>query len=803
LPHFIYLNNLKPALETSLSQQTGINIKINGNINFSLIGPTILAHDVSSQIGTIKSVQFKIPVSQIFNTNNIKTPTKLSVYGADIKIEKLIPPKFAHAIQINDSVIHFMNKDYKISNAMLENGLLNGTVRTNQHKYDFKSDGDIFSIINKNENLEISGHLYSDGTAHGQFQINTKDINQFFEFNKPKINTPVKFTMNFDWDGKYEFKFNDIKGDNFNGDIQLFNNNHKVINLTVNDLDLDISFLLSDTKIFYDTDTDLNLNGDLKLGNKIFHNIKIKTIGDTQEIKIINLNTDNINISGGKITSGGAEKLPINFISDNKDIECLFSGTPQSWNCEPFKYQNMNGKLNVDNNQFTIFLKSENMLPDDFENQYIKLKDLAQNCVIDFIFSNATGSIKIQDNKTTIYFDKLTNKTLTDIFPDLSFLPKSIMMQPGTISGDITGNEFSFIPNSNEWNLRINKNEFIFSGNDIKDIIKNFASGQILFIKDNIGYIISGNFNKNLISNLTITIADQTFTGSVSENNITLKTPLFNLDSFTNQNFIDTYEEQQFLSSAPLTMPFNINKNVSLSADYVIYNGNEFSNFVYSLRNSKTQTFSITDAMHGNLLGTVSKDSNNYDITLQLNKFDVPTNLLSNNAPINIINTTLTAQIDLKTNGKIAYDVFNNMSGYIDMDFNGGTLIGLGTDNFYANKKNITLLNAENFLSNALNSGQSKIKNLRIIGKYENGSFTTTRPFVLQLQHTDITGNIKTESGNLAAQIILLMRGTSPNPTPIYLNILPDGSRQYSLSEIMKNFDPDFLRNFTNTHNKF
>ena len=42
-----------------------------------------------------------------------------------------------------------------------------------------------------------------------------------------------------------------------------------------------------------------------------------------------------------------------------------------------------------------------------------------------------------------------------------------------------------------------------------------------------------------------------------------------------------------------------------------------------------------------------------------------------------------------------------------------------------------------------------------------------------------------------------------PSATTIQLDIIPDGTRRYSLSEILINFDGDYLREFIKTHNKF
>ena len=92
---------------------------------------------------------------------------------------------------------------------------------------------------------------------------------------------------------------------------------------------------------------------------------------------------------------------------------------------------------------------------------------------------------------------------------------------------------------------------------------------------------------------------------------------------------------------------------------------------------------------------------------------------------------------------------------------------------------------------------------MRIVGEYKNGDFKTTEPVVLQLRHTDAIGTMEITDGAMYANLHLVLRGTSPDPQPIDLQILPDGTRRYSLSEIMMNFDPTYMREFIRTHTKF
>jgi hypothetical protein len=201
-------------------------------------------------------------------------------------------------------------------------------------------------------------------------------------------------------------------------------------------------------------------------------------------------------------------------------------------------------------------------------------------------------------------------------------------------------------------------------------------------------------------------------------------------------------------------------------------------------------------------LANISKNKNNYDILVQLNKFSAHGKLLQSISPINISDSILTGTAKLSTSGYIAYDIWHNLAGQIDMTFNGGNIIGLGLDNFYAHAQSVTKTNAEMALRDALDNGTSRIKNLHIIGDYNGGEFQSTEPFTLSLRHTNATGTIQTINKNMTINIDMLLRGTSPSPQSVQLEIMPNGKRNYSLSQIMINFDPDDFREFRTTHTR-
>ena len=301
---------------------------------------------------------------------------------------------------------------------------------------------------------------------------------------------------------------------------------------------------------------------------------------------------------------------------------------------------------------------------------------------------------------------------------------------------------------------------------------------------------------------MNIKIGDHTFTGTLSGNNITLHTDILNLDSFINQKYLDNYEELSFLTTLPITIPFELPLNISLSADAMIYNGTVFRNFVYALK-PDSQTFSISDHDRGNLLATLTRDKNKYDIFAQLNRFKIDGTLLSRHMPLNIRDTTITAEINMRTFGNIAHDMEYNLVGDMDLSFEGGYLIGIGIDEFFAAAPQLNTFNTEYALSYALDGGESRIKKMHVAGEYKNGDFKTTSPVMLQLRHTDATGTLEITDSAMYATLDMVLRGTSPDPQPINLDILPDNTRQYTLFDIMTNIDPTYMRTFVQTHNKF
>ncbi len=797
IPPMVHLNYLKPKIEKAIFTETGIKAAIHGNINFSLLGKaTIVAHNITLPNGFVSSCKFSIPLSDIFNLEKADISKDIVVNGASVNIDKILPFTMNNHLIVNDSKFHFLNKDYDIINASFSKETVKAFIRTNQHKYEITSINNNFIIKNKNNNLNLYGKLLNNGTATAHISIIAKDVNKWFEFDVPRIKGKFPITANIKWDGGYGIDFYNISANGVSGEANLLPNGYKKIKLQSKTADYDMSFVIKHPYILKNTEFDMDFYGKIKFLDKNFKHLYINTVGEENNIGIQKIIADNLIITGGNINKQGAHDLMISLYDEKTPVKCLFNGTPNNWSCNQFSYGNdISGVIVSENNFIKADIKSNNKNPDiqTLVNSANKLADFG---IINFQFKDSAGIIKFTGNKYSITYDYAKNKTLEWAGTDLHFLPKSMLSAKGDF---IRQNDtMMFTPYSQDWSVATNKDNFYIMGNNFKLW---FPDIDLQSMRD-LPYFISGNYKNGNIANLIIETAQQKFTGSVAGKSITLKTDLLNLDAFVSQNFLDNYEELSFFTVAPITIPFDLDINISLSADVLIYNGHKYNNFVYALK-PNLQTFSITDSNRGNILTTIKKRNNSYTINIQLNKFVMNNKLLPNNMPLNILDSTITAEINLKTSGKIAHDIFDNINGVFDLSFEGGNLYGLGLADFYAATKDITILNAEYILSNALEQGITPIKKMRIIGIYDKGNIQTTKPISLSVKYSDITGNLQITDNKMTADLQLILRGTSPVQTPIGLTIYPNNKREYSLSEIMISFDPEYMRTFIQSHDRF
>ncbi|MDE6250966.1 MAG: hypothetical protein K2M34_05055 [Alphaproteobacteria bacterium] len=798
IPPMINLNALKPKLQSAIIQQTGVNAIIRGDINFSMLGrATIVAHDVETPLGQIRNVAFSVPLSAAFDLASASLTGNIAIHGGQMRIDTLETMPLKHDIEIYNTSVEFLGKQYTIVRGRLSAGELTGNIRTDQHKYEIHFADNEFYIHNQNDNLEIFGQLYSDGTARGRMAIDTNDINRWFQFSEPKINMRVRMTTNFDWDGEYGFKFSDIyANDTVHGDIELMPDGARNIKMSAQDLDFDFSFLANPSTLLQRTSFDLDFYGNLSFGKYNFNHLQIVANGTDEAVFIKKIIADDISITGGTIDKNGAHNMIIQMPYEGIRATCVFSGTPENWTCEQFTWGDIRGQISVKNNTFNLVVASPNQMP---TNDVIArhTSRLAPRGTITFKFADMGGTINIDTKSTTPKYTFAKDKTMSWLNPNFKFLPNFMTDDIGDFSWR-DNDTMDFTPHSGRWFLSLSGNRFYMTGTNIKDLFPHLDLQSI----DDMGYTISGTYSNKNISDLKIEIGGHTFTGTYTGDAIRLNTTLLNLDTFINQGFIDNYDELQFLANAPIMIPFDLNTNVFISADRIIYNGAEYQNFTYSLKPG-VQAFSITDNARGNMLAIIEKKKTEYDISLQLNKFVTNGALLSSKMPLNITDSTITADIELTTSGYIAHDLEYNLSGNIEMIFDGGYIMGLGLDGFYASAENITRLNAEYVLADALDGGKTRIKNAFVAGEYKNGDFITTKPITLQMRHADAVGGLGITSSMMTATFDITMRGTAPTPVTIQLDIAPDNSRGYSLSEIMQNFDASFMRAFVKTHNKF
>ena len=797
VPPMFRLDFLKPKIENVIMTQTGVPVTINGNINASLLGKaTIVAHDLVVPNGTISECEFKIPFFDLFDLKKASISDNINIKGASLTITELTPFNIKERIIVKNSSVQFLNKTYKIISADLSNKKVSAVIRTDQHKYEITSKKNQFIIKNHNNNLNLTGKLLQDGTATGHISIVAQDINRWFEFDVPRITGTFPITANFQWNGSYGIDFYNISANGIAGTISLQEDGYKIIDLFANNADYDMSFLVKNPEIFKNASLNLRFHGKLRFVDKTFRHLEIKTIGSDKEIKIDTIVADNLKAQGGSIDKEGAHNVNVSMPQNGIPTTCLFNGTPLKWSCERFSYgDSISGDLQVNTKEFIADIKSTQKVK-NVKTIVNSSKFLGNYGIIKFDFPDMSGTLNISGNVYDVAYEHIDNKSLKSVDVDLPFLPDFMLNETGNF---IWNNDLMlFIPDSRTWQLSLEKDFFILRGDNFKDL---FKESDLRSLR-NLQYSLSGNYKNGNISDLTLDIAEHKFVGSASKKSATLKIDLLNIDYFIDPKFKEKFEELSFFTQAPIMLPFGMDINVALSADTMIYNNQRYNNFIYSLHKN-IQTFSITDSDRGNLLATIKKDNIKYDINVQLNKFTFEGKLLSDNMPLNIGDPTITAEIKLKTNGKIAHDIIDNLYGTFDATFEGGILYGLGFNDFYAAAPKITTSNAEQELSKALNGGTTELKKLHIIGSYDKGNIQTTSPLRLEMKHVDADGMFEIINKRMSAKLKLLLRGTSAGPEPIDLTIHTNNKRDFSLSEIMTHFDPEYMRAFVQTHNKF
>ena len=798
VPPIISINTIKPKIEEAILNQTGIEAKIQGDINFSLLGKaTIVAHKISIPNGTISSVEFTIPFFDIFDIKNADISGEISVNGASVSIEKIVPFNINKKILIKDSKFQFLNKEYNIVYADMSKNEIDAFVRTDQHKYEIKSIGNKFIIKNKNNDLNLVGELFKDGTVKGHISIIAQDVNRWFEFKTPRIEGQFPITADVSWDGECGIKFDNLVAENVRGSIEYKNDGYKIIQLTSDNADFDMTFFMKDPSILQNASFDLDFYGNMTFMKQKINHFVLDTSASNKEININKIIADNIQIMGGTIDENGAHDVYVSGPLSGLHTTCLFNGTPTDWSCREFSHgNNITSVFSVKNDVIDADVYSTAIYA-DMKPFVVTIRKLASSGEVRFYYPDMEGTLHLKKDSYTVDYTRLDNRTLNQAKIDLKFLPDFMKDEPGDFVW--IDNVMIFTPISNQWQLSKNTDFFLLRGENLKKLTKKLDLQSLNVLP----YVIFGNYKQDNISNLTVEVGGQKFTGSASMNSITLKTDYLNFDLLISQDYKDNFEQLSFFVQHPIMVLFGAGVHLSISADTFIFNGQKYNNFVYSLKKN-SQTFSLSDSNKGSLLTHITKNNSAYDIDIQLNKFAINEKLLPESMPLNISNSIITADIKLKTNGKIAHDFVENMKGTLNMTFDDGILYGLGFEEFYASAQNITDRQvAEYALSNAFKGGTTPIKKLHIIGTYDNGDIQTTSPVTLSMKHVDASGQMEIINDQMTANLQLILRGTDSEPKPIELKIYPNGEREYYLNEIMQHFDVGYMHSFINSHDKF
>ena len=445
IPPMIDLNNLKPKIETAIFNKTGIKSEIHGNIHFSLLGrATIVAHNISVPNGVISDIEFTIPFRDIFDLENAKISNDITINGASFSVDKLVPFYINNTVNINNSKIKFLDKEYNIISGKLSKDKMSAIVRTDQHKYDIKSEKNNFHIKNKNNNLDLYGKLNPDGSATAKISITAQNINKWFEFDKPKITGKFPITADLTWNGHYGVTFDNISANGVSGNAILQEDGYKIVNLKTNHADYNLDFILQDTEILQGGRFDLDLTGKIKFMDKTFKHLYVNIVGHKDKIQINQIIADTLKITGGYIDKNGAHDVKISLPENGVDTQCVFNGTPDKWSCKNFVYGNQYaGDVSVDDDEFIINISS---LYDNYDIDKIinSAKRIGDEGIIKFTFPDLIGSVKIDDDKTYFTYDFAANKNLAWTNIDLPFLPEFMKTEIGNLVWD--KDSITFVP---------------------------------------------------------------------------------------------------------------------------------------------------------------------------------------------------------------------------------------------------------------------------------------------------------------------------------------------------------------------
>ncbi|MCL2629168.1 MAG: hypothetical protein FWD33_00510 [Alphaproteobacteria bacterium] len=287
--------------------------------------------------------------------------------------------------------------------------------------------------------------------------------------------------------------------------------------------------------------------------------------------------------------------------------------------------------------------------------------------------------------------------------------------------------------------------------------------------------------------NMQFDIGDQTITGPAND----LRTANLDLDKIISPAWRTDYERLQFLHNDPIAALFRIDKDFSITADRVTFKGREYGNMIYS-KTGNVQRISVTDGSNGQLLIEIQRRGGaDYTISVKASRFQIP-GFLNRFAGIDIGNTQLSGEALITTFGLIAHDIWNNMEGTADLNFEGGTVRGIDTRAIF--NPSISRGNLVDFVNAAFApNAQMPIRIMNIPVRINGSEITSAAPFQLRSDNASISGWIGTEDTSIS----VLFRNATVNPAPLDV-ILTKTGPTFDLDSASRSINPDYIRAMLN-----
>ncbi len=117
VPQFIRLDPMRPSLEAAMSQRFGMSVMIDGNLRLSLVPkPTLIVENVRFDgpiyRGSIGSMTFSIPISEVVHYSQVSIPERLTINRANLIFKG----------PMSDAGMAFLSSPQKIANTLVFRG---------------------------------------------------------------------------------------------------------------------------------------------------------------------------------------------------------------------------------------------------------------------------------------------------------------------------------------------------------------------------------------------------------------------------------------------------------------------------------------------------------------------------------------------------------------------------------------------------------------------------------------------------------------------------------------------------------